>query len=88
MGAAVDDEEVSIDPADFISDPTNANSGKAAFGKAIQNEVVKFYNIYDPNDKALGRIIIYPNFENDNALGLNGFYNWTVTRGKKLQIIV
>ena len=73
MGAAVDDEEVSTDPADITADSTTADSEKAAFGNAIQNETTRFYNLYDPEDKALGRIIYYPHYENDNALGLNGY---------------
>jgi hypothetical protein len=73
VGAAVDDEEVSTDPVDIITDPTNADSEKASFGNAIQNETTTFYNLYDPEDKALGRIILYPHYENDNALGLNGY---------------
>ena len=73
MGPAVDDEEVSTDPADILADPTNTDSEKAAFGNVIQNETTKFYNLYDPEDKALGRIIFYPHYEKDNALGLNGY---------------
>jgi hypothetical protein len=77
MGAAVDDEEVSKNPLDI-----DGNSAiKHAYGKAIQDEVVRFYNLYNPEDNMLqpqpfkqdGYIYqIYPYFENDLALGQSG----------------
>ena len=77
MGAAVDDEEVSKNPLDIDGDATI----KRAYGKAIQEEVVRFYNLYNPQDNVLqqqpflqdGYIYqIYPFFENDLALGQSG----------------
>lgn len=77
MGAAVDDEEVSKNSLDI-----DGNSAiKHAYGKAIQDEVVRFYNLYNPEDNMLqpqpfkqdGYIYqIYPYFENDLALGQSG----------------
>ncbi len=49
MGAAVDDEEVSKNPLDIDGDATI----KRAYGKAIQEEVVRFYNLYNPQDNVL-----------------------------------
>ena len=77
MGAAVDDEEVSKNPLDIDGDATI----KHAYGKAIQEEVVRFYNLYNPKDNVLqpqpfllyGHIYqIYPFFESDLALGQSG----------------
>ena len=71
MGAAVDDEEVSKNPLDISSDPTNANTVKSAYGKAIEGEVVRFYNLFDPEDNVLQ--FIYPFYEGkDTALGQHG----------------
>ncbi len=82
MGAAVDDEEVSTNPLDILSDSTNSNSVKFAYGKAIQDEVIKFFNMNNPEDNALESLPfypfdwfyeIYPFFEKDSALGQSGF---------------
>jgi hypothetical protein len=82
MGAAVDDEEVSTNPSDTSADSTNLDSVKFAYGKAIQDEVAKFYNLNNPEDNALQPLPfapvdwfyqIYPFFEKDSALGQNGF---------------
>lgn len=82
MGAAVDDEEVSINPLDILSNSTNSNSVKFAYGKAIQDEVIKFYNMNNPEDNALEPLPfypvdlfyeIYPFFEKDSALGQSGY---------------
>jgi pimeloyl-ACP methyl ester carboxylesterase len=71
MGAAVDDEEVSKNPLDISNDPTNANTVKFAYGKAIQGEVARFYNLFDPEDNLLQ--IIYPVYKaDDTALGQYG----------------
>ena len=43
---------------------------KSAYGKVIETEVNKFYNLFDPKDKALIRE--YAKSEYDNALGLTG----------------
>lgn len=47
MGAAVDNEEVSKDPNDILTDTTNSDTNKikSAFGEAIENEVIRFYNL-------------------------------------------
>jgi hypothetical protein len=77
MGAAVDNEEVSKNPLDIDGDATI----KHAYGKAIQDEVFRFYNLYNPEDNMLqpqpfkqdGYIYeFYPFFENDLALGQSG----------------
>ncbi|MDQ3903737.1 MAG: alpha/beta hydrolase, partial [Thermoproteota archaeon] len=74
MGAAVDNEEVSKDPSDITGDLII----KSAYGNAIQEEVIRFYNLYSPEDNMLqplpfspGNQIyqVYPYFENDSALG-------------------
>jgi len=80
IGAAVDNEEVSKDPQDILSDQTNWGTVKSDYGEAIEKEVVKFYNLYNPKDKVLGPnslspfspFQIYPSFEGDLALGQNG----------------
>jgi len=79
MGAAVDNEEVSKDPQDILGDLTNVGTAKSDYGEAIE-EVKRFYNLYNPKDKALGpnsvnpfsAYQIYPSFEGDLALGQNG----------------
>lgn len=85
MGAAVDDEEVSKNPLDIDGD----SAIKHAYGKAIQDEVVRFYNLYNPEDNVLqpqpfqqdGYIYqIYPFFENDLALGQSGRDTTIATR--------
>lgn len=85
MGAAVDDEEVSKNPLDIDGD----SAIKHAYGKAIQDEVVRFYNLYNPEDNMLqpqpfqqdGYIYqIYPFFENDLALGQSGRDTTIATR--------
>jgi hypothetical protein len=79
MGAAVDNEEVSKDPNDILTDTTNldTNKIKSAFGEAIENEVTRFYNLYNPEDDILGPTntflpIIYTAYELDSALGKTG----------------
>ena len=82
MGAAVDDEEVSKNPLDIDGD----SAIKHAYGKAIQDEVVRFYNLYNPEDDVLEgddecalllltsicQPIYYPKHEHDFALGQSG----------------
>jgi hypothetical protein len=82
MGAAVDNEEVSKDPNDILTDSTNFDIDKikSAFGEAIESEVVKFYNLFNPEDDILGPTktlmpIIYTANEKDSALGKNGKQN-------------
>jgi hypothetical protein len=81
MGAAVDDEEVSKNPSDITEDTTNDATIKSAYGVAIQAEVIRFYNLYNPQDNMLQRhpfsptnlvYEIYPFFEQDSALGQAG----------------
>jgi pimeloyl-ACP methyl ester carboxylesterase len=80
MGAAVDNEEVSKNPQDILSDQTNWGTVKSDYGEAIEEEAVKFYNLYNSKDKVLGPnsvnpfspYQIYPSFEGDLALGQNG----------------
>jgi len=77
MGAAVDNEEVSKNPSHITGD----SSVKSAYGKAIQGEVIRFYNLYNPEDDMLQPLPfypynlfyeIYPFFEEDLALGEDG----------------
>jgi predicted alpha/beta hydrolase family esterase len=77
MGAAVDNEEVSMDPRDISDDKTNWGSPKSDYGEAIHEEVVDFYNLYSPKDNVLEPLDapyfgIYPSFEGDQALGQSG----------------
>jgi pimeloyl-ACP methyl ester carboxylesterase len=79
MGAAVDNEEVSMNPRDILDDRTNWGSPKSGYGEAIQEEVVRFYNFYSPEDNVLEphengnpALQIYPTFEGDLALGQSG----------------
>ena len=80
LGAAVDNEEVSKNPKDILDDRSNWGTVKSDYGDAIEQEVVKFYNLYDTKDKVLGPnsknpfspYQIYPSFEGDLALGQNG----------------
>ena len=55
MGAAIND---------------TSTSKNTAFGNAIENNVNRFYNMYNPEDNALKRA--YVNTENQNPLGLYG----------------
>ncbi|MGH9980876.1 MAG: alpha/beta hydrolase [Nitrososphaeraceae archaeon] len=79
LGAAVDNEEVSKNPLDIDGD----SNIKHAYGKAIQEEVIRFYNLYNPEDNMLQpkpfkpdnyiyEVYPSPAFENDLALGQNG----------------
>jgi hypothetical protein len=80
MGAAVDNEEVSKNPQDIVGDLTNWGTAKLDYGMAIQEEVNKFYNLYNSKYKVLGPnstnpfslYQVYPSFEGDLALGQNG----------------
>jgi Alpha/beta hydrolase of unknown function (DUF900) len=58
MGAAVDDDEVSKD----ASDVTIPGGIKSAYGKTIEDEVLKFYNLVNQEDDALepGLVNILP----------------------------
>ncbi|HET9808027.1 MAG TPA: alpha/beta hydrolase [Nitrososphaeraceae archaeon] len=83
MGAAVDDDEVSKNAADVV----DSSGIKAAYGKAIEEEVLSFYNLFDSDDDALEpgyplyfdnfnyleiQPVYYPYFEEDFALGQGG----------------
>jgi pimeloyl-ACP methyl ester carboxylesterase len=71
MGAAVDDEEVSKNLSDISNAPTNMNKVKFPYGEAIEGEVNRFYNLFDPEDNVL--TMVYPVYEgNDAALGQHG----------------
>src|SRR4029453_16501527 len=70
LGAAVDDEEITTNPRDMLDDGTNWGSPKSDYGKAIQDEVARIYNLYNPKDNVLEQI--YPLFEGDFALGRSG----------------
>lgn len=87
LGAAIDDEEVSKNPQDILTDLTNENTVKYAYGDVIEGQVTKFYNLFDSEDNVLQPLPfyqyssfypinliyqIYPFFENDNALGQKG----------------
>lgn len=52
MGAAVDDDEVSKDDADVYTD-NNSSEIKSAYGKAIEEEVIRFYNLFNMEDDTL-----------------------------------
>ncbi len=56
MGAAVDDDEVSKNAGDVIS----FAGIKSAYGKAIEEEVIYFYNLFNSEDDALEPGIVYP----------------------------
>ena len=71
LGAAVDNEEVTMNPGDILVDQTNWGSPKSDYGGAIQEEVVRFYNLYNPKDNVFE--LIYPLFERDIALGQSGY---------------
>jgi|SRR5918999_559509 pimeloyl-ACP methyl ester carboxylesterase len=81
MAAAVDDEEVSMYPKDILNDLTNWGSPKSDYGRAIQEEVIKFDNLFSIKDNVLEPNLtnpfypfqIYPSFEADRALGQNGY---------------
>jgi Alpha/beta hydrolase of unknown function (DUF900) len=81
MAAAVDNEEVSINPADILIDQTNWGTPKSDYGQAIEEEVVKFYNLYSSADKMLAPNLakpyypyqVYPSAEADWALGQSGY---------------
>ena len=79
IGAAVDNEEISKNYGDYLFDTTNWynwETVKDVYGGAIEERVIKFYNLYNPNDDILelrGYPQIYPSFEFDSALGQSGY---------------
>jgi len=81
MGAAVDNEEVAKSASYIISQPSllanlkewyDASGIKSSYGNAIEKEVGKLYNLYNPNDKSLGSPQFYSFYEQDIPLGLRG----------------
>jgi hypothetical protein len=85
MGAAVDNEEVSTNSINHFNYPRwgqgplgcypshyyTGDGVKFSYGNAISEEVVKFYNLINPQDNVLE--YIYPCFEGgDDALGEDG----------------
>jgi|SRR5215212_2158550 len=56
MGAAVDDDEVSKNSADVLS----SDGIRSAYGKAIEEEVSYFYNLFNLEDDALEPGYVYP----------------------------
>ena len=77
LGAAVDDEEVSKYPQDILDDLTNWGTLKSDYGVAIEDEVINFSNLYNPEDNIFQPnpkypflpFQTYPSFEGDLALG-------------------
>ena len=81
LGPAVDDEEVSKNIVYILKNPSSLFDTsewfdpygvKSAYGKAIENVVVKFNNLYNPKDKVLGGPFLYKFYDQDNPLGLEG----------------
>lgn len=81
LGAAVDDEEVSKNILYIVKNPStlfdlqewfDPYGVKSAYGKAIEDVVLRFYNLYDPHDKALGNPQLYQFYDQDKPLGLDG----------------
>jgi hypothetical protein len=88
MGAAVDDEKISKNPFDI--DHGLFDDGKV-YGTAIERNVVKFYNLYNPEDDMLERADqieeqtddqprFYPRFEMDDALGSLGIQQASIDK--------
>jgi pimeloyl-ACP methyl ester carboxylesterase len=81
LGAAVDDDEVSKNILYIVRNPSSLFNRaqwfdpygiKSAYGKAVQDIVLKFYNLYNPHDKVLGHPNLYRFYDQDTPLGLNG----------------
>jgi hypothetical protein len=73
VGAAVDDEEISKNPAD--TGDSLLDDGQVS-GEAIERQVTNFYNLFDREDNLLeprfNPPVYYPFFEGDLALGYEG----------------
>jgi hypothetical protein len=77
LGAVVDAEEVSKNPADTGDSPFD---DRKVYGQPIERQVNKFYNLYDDEDDMLEvgysdpqfQPEYYPYFEKDYALGDRG----------------
>jgi pimeloyl-ACP methyl ester carboxylesterase len=85
MGAAVDDREVSMNHIDPFSNPNpwlpalfpglctlDSTGVKFAYGQAIKNELIKFYNMVDSEDNALGPLVYQCSEGGNKALGQSG----------------
>jgi pimeloyl-ACP methyl ester carboxylesterase len=81
LGAAVDDEEVSKNILYIVKNPTtlfelqewfDPYGIKSAYGKAIEDVVMRFYNLYNPQDKVLGDPRLYQFYDQDKPLGSDG----------------
>ena len=81
LGAAVDDDEVSKNILYIVKNPTtlfilrewfDLYGIKSAYGKAIEDVGPRFYNLYNPQDKALGDPRLYQFYDQDKPLGLDG----------------
>jgi hypothetical protein len=84
MGAAIDDEEVTKNPQDILDDLTNWGTLKSDFGSAIEEEVVDFYNLFNPKDNIfepnlIPAFQIYSSFEGD--------WHWDIMIHKYIHII-
>ena len=97
LGAAVDDEEVSKNILYIVKNPTSLfelpewfdpYGVKSAYGKAIEDVVLRFYNLYDPQDKALGDPKLYQFYDQDRPLGLDGAQRGIAVPSKYIQINV
>jgi hypothetical protein len=81
LGAAMDDEEVSIYPQDVLIDLTNFGTPKSAYGQAIEAVVKNFTNYFSSKDNMLKPDLekpyypfqVYPSLEIDRALGQTGY---------------
>lgn len=73
MGAAVDNEEVSKRSSDTGD---SADDDEEVYGRAIERQVNKTYNLFNPEDNLLQPLrfpyTYYSLYEDDNALGNNG----------------
>jgi pimeloyl-ACP methyl ester carboxylesterase len=79
IGGGVDPWEVAKDPLFIVNNASilkdtpewyNVYGIKTPVGKAIEQEVIKFYNLFNPKDKALSTV--YPNVEHHTAFGNTG----------------
>jgi hypothetical protein len=69
MGAAVDDEQISLHPGDCLSNRPRL----ACSGQAIESRVEEFFNLYNPEDNALQYAYFF--YDEDFALGHFGKEN-------------
>jgi len=95
LGAAVDDEEVSKNILYIVRNPISLTDLhvwfdpygiKSAYGKAIEDVVMRFYNLYDPQDKLLGNPQLYQFYDQDRPLGLDGAQRGIAVSSKYIQV--